>query len=266
MVDTSADERSQATSHLREAKITVSIRLLLTYPLLIPISQAKLLRAEQSPYMNEGFSSSTTEVFHPNASDSDIPLTVSRQGDNLHQQWDRHGKAVGYAADPSIIHTPKPQVANATFLPLTHPRDVEEAGNWMSKHGRQESTDVVGWHLNPHNDQFPDPYAANSFIQDSSKSTTNPYPPDQHHDVQQTPTQSNFVNGTTTHPHFDDVFGSTTSFRTAPSSPHHEHQETFPPPIYPPPGHQPTSQSGLSQPPTQPRSPPPSSYTTNLRW
>ncbi|KAF8804024.1 hypothetical protein BYT27DRAFT_7108525 [Phlegmacium glaucopus] len=221
--------------------------------------QAKLLRAEHSPYSNEEFSSSSTDVFHPNASDLDIPLTI--KGDGHYQQWDRHGKAVGYAADPSIIHTPKPQVANATFLPLTHPRDVEEAGNLTSKRGRQESTDVVGWHLFPHGNQVSDPYAPDSFTQVTSPSMMNPHPLNQHPDVQQTTTQSNFVNGpaptNTIHPRFDEVYGSTTSFRTALSSPHQEHDETFHPPNYPPPGQQATSQPEFSQ--------PPASYMTDLR-
>ena len=217
-----------------------------------PNSQAKLLRAGLSPYSTQGFSSSSTDVFHPTVSDSNIPLTNSH-----YQQWDRRGKAVGYAADPSIIHTPKPQVANATFLPSTYPRDVEEAGNLMSKHGRQESTDVVGWHMD---NQFSDPYAPESFI-DNPSTSMNPYPSLQH-DVQQTPTQSNFVNGptptnisATAHPHFDDIYGSTSSFRTA-----EEHDD----PLYPP-NPYPSSQPAFSQSPPQPRSPPPSSYTTNLR-
>jgi hypothetical protein len=231
----------------------------------------KLLQARLTPYSNEGFLSSTTDVFHPDISDSDIPLKMSHQADSRYQQWDRHGKAVGYAADPSIIHTPKPQVANATFLPLPYPRDVEQGGNMTGKHDRQESTDVIGWHQDgPHSDQFSDPYASDSFVQNpSSSSITIPYLSNQQRDVQQTPTPSHFVNGpvltTTTPPHFD---RSTTSFGTAPSSPHQsppqEHQDPFYNP-YPPPDQQPSSQPGFSQSSPQPRSPPPPSYPTNLR-
>jgi uncharacterized membrane protein YdjX (TVP38/TMEM64 family) len=218
--------------------------------------QAKLLRINQSPYSNEGFSS-TTDVFHPNTSDSDIPLTSSYQADSHYQQWDGHGKAVGYAADPSIIHTPKPQVANVAFLPSTYPRDVEESGNLMHKHGRQESTDVVGWHRD--NDQFTDPYAPDSFIQTPSLSTTKPHLPEQ-----QTPTQSNFVNGPlspTNNLHFDEVYGSTTSFHTATTSPRQD-QDALPNPFTPP-AHRPTFQPPRS--PPQPRSPLPPSYMTDLR-
>lgn len=234
-------------------------------------SQVKLLQARLTPYSNEGFPSSTTDVFHPNVSDSDIPLRINHQMDSQYQRWDQHGKAVGYAADPSIIHTPKPQLPNATFLPLTQPRDVEEGGNLIGTRGRQESTDVVGWHQDGHSDQFPDPYAADPFSRNpSSSSKTDPYFSNQQRDVQQTPTPSHFVNGqvlTTTPPHFD-VYGSTTSFGTAPSSPHegpHQtHQESFYNP-YISPGQHPSSQPGLSQSSPQPRSPPPPSYVTDLR-
>ena len=220
-------------------------------------SQAKLLRAEQtSPYSNEEFSS-TTDVFHPNTSDSDIPLTISNQ-DGHYQQWDRHGKAVGYAADPSII-SPKPLVANATFLPSNYPRDVEEGGNLMSKRGRQESTDAVGWQQNE------DPYAPDSFVQIPSSSTKSSYPNQQR---EQTPTQSNFVNGPltvnqspTTSVLFEDIYGSTTSFHSAPDSPRQDHPKDLPNPFSAP-GEDPTSHPESSQSLSQP---PPSSYITDLR-
>jgi len=218
--------------------------------------QAKLQRVELSPFSNEEFSS-TTEVFHPNISDSDIPLT--NQDNSHHRQWDRHGKAVGYAADPSII-SPKPLVANATFLPSKYPRDVEEGGNLMSKPGRQESTDVVGWQ------QDEDPYAPDSFVQIPSSSLKNTYPNQQR---EQTPTQSNFVNGplsvnlspTTTDVHFEDIYGSTSSFPSAPLSPGQDHQRALPNPFSAP-GEQPTSQPESSQP--LPQLPPPG-YITELR-
>ena len=98
-------------------------------------SQAKLQRAECSPFPNEEFPS--TDVFHPNT--SDIPP-------NVHcQKWDQDGKAVGYATD---VISPMPLVANAnTFLPLKYPHDVDEGGNSTTKSGRQESidSDVSGW-------------------------------------------------------------------------------------------------------------------------
>jgi uncharacterized membrane protein YdjX (TVP38/TMEM64 family) len=221
--------------------------------------QAKLLRAENSPYSNEEFSS-TTDVFHPTASDSDIPLRMNIPADSRYQQWDRHGKAVGYAADPSIIRTPKPLVANATFTPSTYPRDVEDGGNLMNKHGRQESTDEVGWH------QDDDPYASDSFIQIPSLTTKNP---NQQHDVQQTPKQSNFINEplplnpSPTNVLFKDVYGSTTSFHSALDSPpsRQEHNIALPNPFEIP-GEHPTSQPEISQSPSHP---PPSGYMIDLR-
>ena len=219
-------------------------------------SQAKLQRAELSPYSNEELSSAT-DVFNPNISDSDIPL--KNQDDSNYQQWDRHGKAVGYTT-PNII-SPKPLVANATFLPSKYPRDVEEGGNLMSKRGRQESTDVVGWQ------QDEDPYAPDSFVQTSSTSLKNPYSNQQR---EQTPTQSNFVNGplavnlspTTTDAHFEDIYGSTTSYHSALDIPHQDHQRDLPNPFAAP-GEQQTSQSESSQP--LPQLPPPN-YIAELRW
>lgn len=216
-------------------------------------SQAKILRANQAPYSNEGFAS-TADVFNPNTSNSDIRLTSSYLGDSRYQQWDGHGKAVGYAVDPSIIHTPKPQVANGAFLPSTYPRDAEESGHLMGKHGRQESTDVVGWHQG--NDQFTAPYAPDSFTHIPSLSKTQSFLPEQ------TPTQSNFVNGPpANNRHFDDVYGSTSSFHTATTSPR-QYQEALPNPFTPP-----ADQPGFQAPrsPPQPRSPPPPGYMTDLR-
>ena len=216
-------------------------------------SQGKLQRAELSPYSNEDFSPSA-DVFHPNASDSDIPL--NNQRDSHYQQWDQHGKAVGYAADPSII-SPKPLVANASFLPSKYPRDVEEGGNLMKKPGRQESTDVVGWQ------QDEDPYAPDSFVQNHPSSRLkNPYPNQQR---EQTPTQSNFVNGPLSPPvtdvHFEDIYGSTSSFHSAPVSPSQDHQSALPNPFSAP-GEQPTSHPETSQPLHQL---PPPGYISELR-
>lgn len=205
--------------------------------------QAKLQRAEHSPYSNEGFSS-TIDVFQPNTSDSDIPLTISHQ-DSHYQKWDRHGKAVGYAADPSIIHTPKPQVANPTSR---YPRDVEEGGSKR----RQESTDVAGWQLdNSRYEPFLDP-----FVQ--APSTVNPYLQNQQRNVQQTPTQSTFVNGPApanlNTPHLDDIYGSTTSFGTVNSSEVlHDPFDTPNPSTTP--VQQPPSQPGFSTSPPQPQPP-----------
>ena len=58
-----------------------------------------------------------------------------------YQQWDKHGKAVGYAGDPSIIVAPKPQKINS--VPQLE-RDVQES---KPSHLREESTDVAGWDM-----------------------------------------------------------------------------------------------------------------------
>ena len=175
-----------------------------------------------------------------------IPLTISNQ-DRHHQQWDQHGNAVGY---PDIIISPKPRAANASFLPSNYPRDVEEGGNLVSKRGRQESTDEVGW-------QHENPYAPESFVQIPSSSTKNSYPNQQR---EQTPTQSNFVNGpleVNLSP-FEDIYGSTTSFHSAPDSPRQDHSNALPNPFSGP-GEQPTS-----QPESSPQVRPPS-YNAELR-
>ena len=130
----------------------------------------------------------------------------------------------------------------------------------MSKRGRQESTDVVGWQ------QDEDPYAPDSFVQTSSTSLKNPYPNQQR---EQTPTQSNFVNGplavnlspTTTDIHFEDIYGSTASYHSALDIPHQDHQSALPNPFTAP-GEQPTSHSESSQPLHQL---PPPGYITELR-
>ncbi|KAF9524227.1 hypothetical protein CPB83DRAFT_861653 [Crepidotus variabilis] len=95
--------------------------------------QAKLARAGFSPYGN-GLSSSSSDVFNPNISDSDIPLTKTH-----HQQWDNSGKAVGYVPGPSFIFTPKPRIQQA-------PRDLE-AGltRPFARRERGDSSDLVGW-------------------------------------------------------------------------------------------------------------------------
>lgn len=125
----------------------------------------------------------------------------------------------------------------------------------MNKPARQESADVVGWHRDsPNND---DPYASDSFIQIPSSNAKNPY----HNELQQTPTQSNFVNGplsldpNPTNIDFEDVYASTTSFHSALGSPRQEPQAALPNPFS---THveQPTFQPEISRSPPQPRSPP----------
>ena len=129
----------------------------------------------------------------------------------------------------------------------------------MSKPGRQESTDEVGWQQNE------DPYAQDSFVQIPSSNMKNPYPNQQR---EQTPTQSNFVNGplsvnlspTTTEVHFEDIYGSTTSFHSAPGSPRQEPQKALPNPFSTP-GEEPIQPESSQSPPQLP----PPSYITELR-
>ena len=133
----------------------------------------------------------------------------------------------------------------------------------ISKRGRQESTDVVGWQRDE------DPYAPNSFVQTPSSSTKNPYPKIRNQQRDQTPTQSNFVNGpltvdlspTTSNVHFEDIYESTTSFHSASDSPRRDHPKALPNPFSAP-DDEPTSQPETSQSLPQP---PPSSYITDLR-
>lgn len=77
-------------------------------------SQAKLTRAGDSPYMNEG-----VDGFNPTDSDSDIPLM------SADQHWEEH--AANVVADP-ILYTPKPRVnlnVPFSFAMSKLPRDEE---------------------------------------------------------------------------------------------------------------------------------------------
>jgi hypothetical protein len=83
----------------------------------------------------------------------------------------------------------------------------------MNKHGRQESTEAIGWQQDEDSDN-PD-----SFVQIPSSGLKNPYPKQQH---DQTPTQSNFVNGPSPirkNANLEDVYRSTSSFHSSPDSP-----------------------------------------------
>ncbi|KDR72938.1 hypothetical protein GALMADRAFT_252295 [Galerina marginata CBS 339.88] len=166
--------------------------------------QTKMMRAANSPYMTAG--PSRSDVFNPNGSDSDIPLTTALPDANpQYQQWDKHGNAVGYVPDP-ILHTPKPRMHDATFLPPSsrYPRDEEEGGaRPFMGHGREDSADVVGWETG--NDA-----ATREFLPKNEPSRPlhlggaapsglqNPHSPNQPKvfipEMGQTPTQANFVN------------------------------------------------------------------------
>ena len=112
--------------------------------------QAKLERADFTPYAG-GANQSSTSVF--NASETDIPLN---HGDlpyggagSGHQQWDEHGKAVGYSG----LFQPQPQRA-----PGRIPTYRTEGGGGYDSQGhrydmgpggvapvRQESEESIGW-------------------------------------------------------------------------------------------------------------------------
>ncbi|KAF9476136.1 hypothetical protein BDN70DRAFT_882777 [Pholiota conissans] len=140
--------------------------------------QAKMLKGA-SPYQRSG-SSASTDVFNPNGSDSDIPLTQQH-----YQQWDANGKASGYTSDPTLIHAPKPRTNDAAFIPLTNPRDVEE-GPVYGAHGRNDSTYSVGWE--PTHNAYPT--AQLNHLQHSQQPPRRNFEPE----MGQTPTQATFVN------------------------------------------------------------------------
>ncbi|OCH86161.1 hypothetical protein OBBRIDRAFT_797454 [Obba rivulosa] len=87
--------------------------------------QAKLAMSSTGdrPYGGNGavLQSTASVVFNPNVSDAEIPLTA-------HQQWDKNGRAIGYAADP-ILYVPKPQRAPSRApaeVPLHRPEQRNE--------------------------------------------------------------------------------------------------------------------------------------------
>ncbi|KIM44279.1 hypothetical protein M413DRAFT_443299 [Hebeloma cylindrosporum] len=104
--------------------------------------QGKLARADFSTY----FPGPSTDVFNPNISDSDIPLKPTNPLNAQYQQWDKQGNAVGYVADPQLIHTPKPRTGGAAFLPSKLARDVEE-GITRPLTTREDSAEVVEWDM-----------------------------------------------------------------------------------------------------------------------
>lgn len=124
--------------------------------------QAKIERADFTPYAG-GANQSSASVF--NASETDMPLNNGDMpyggvGGAGHQQWDKHGKAVGYSGDPRIFQ-PQPQRTTARV-----PTYRTEGGGGYDSQGhrydsgpggvaplRQESGDSVDWDTDPHNQQ-----------------------------------------------------------------------------------------------------------------
>lgn len=99
-------------------------------------------------YQNSGLTGSNDDtIFNPNASDVNLATPLTRSDapyDSSYQQWDREGRAVGYATDPRVF-APQPRRANASFdTALVTPRTESAAGAAPS---RQESADIAGWDL-----------------------------------------------------------------------------------------------------------------------
>lgn len=92
--------------------------------------------------------STEDSIFNPNPSDVNFttPLTHSDAPyDSPYQQWDREGRAVGYATDPRVF-APQPRRANASFdATLVVPSRTGSAAG--ANRLRQESTDTAGWEL-----------------------------------------------------------------------------------------------------------------------
>ncbi|KAI9434359.1 snare associated Golgi protein-domain-containing protein [Lactarius indigo] len=96
----------------RKARFVPSAPSFCTHSNLVLFRQAKM---ELGPsYYNNN--ESTVSAFHPNPSDSDIPLQPydpEREGgyggpSHQHQQWDETGHAIGYSPDPRL-HAPRPR-------------------------------------------------------------------------------------------------------------------------------------------------------------
>lgn len=100
-------------------------------------------------YQNNGITGSTDDtIFNPIASDVNLTTPLTRSDapyDSPYQQWDKDGRALGYATDPRVF-APQPRRANASFDPVlvVPSRTGSAAGAGRS---RQESTDTAGWEL-----------------------------------------------------------------------------------------------------------------------
>ncbi|PPR02682.1 hypothetical protein CVT24_002104 [Panaeolus cyanescens] len=102
--------------------------------------QSKLARAGY-PYMHQHQVNESTDVFNPQRSDTDIPLTTTTH-EPRYQQWDQHGRAIGYAQDPNI-HSPAPR----NPITSTSAKSLEEGSQNPFTHGRDQSLVVAGWDM-----------------------------------------------------------------------------------------------------------------------
>lgn len=132
--------------------------------------QGKLERADFTPYGNSTNDSSNSVIFNPQSSETDIPLNPSDapyDGAAPHQQWDKHGRAVGFTGDPRV-HAPQPQRAQnrvptyrteggGGYNASGQRYDDRETGTTYSPGNadvggrsplRQESGESVGWDTN----------------------------------------------------------------------------------------------------------------------
>jgi hypothetical protein len=99
--------------------------------------QTKIARADFTPYDNPSYDSSTSVVFNPNVSDSDIPLKPSAGATSPYQQWDKNGRAVGFAGDPHL-YSPHPQRRDKGFM-----------GRYEEEDAHRQSSESVGWDMQP---------------------------------------------------------------------------------------------------------------------
>jgi len=184
------------------------------------LSQAKLARLDFSPYANaNAVGSSQTVGFNPRSSDSEIPLSVG-DGSMYHQQWDKEGRAVGYAVDPQL-HAPQPKRLSETRVAGRAPiQRNEDSGGYDYSNGvrygptpsRQASDDSYDapYTLSPPG--IPPPSSDQKFqgyfhrppsvpsgavaipVPTSLTATQTTHQPQSHprHDAMQTPTQGQF--------------------------------------------------------------------------
>jgi len=68
--------------------------------------QGKMQRANL-PFSNVPVGESSTSIFNPQSSESNLPLTSNADG-YQHQQWDSQGHAVGFSGDPTL-YAPQPK-------------------------------------------------------------------------------------------------------------------------------------------------------------
>jgi len=123
--------------------------------------QGKLERADFTPYGAPN-NSSTSVVFNAQMSDTNIPLNPAGNlpygASAPYQQWDKDGRAVGYAGDPRL-YAPEPRrpqnlvAANSGGdIGTAYPQTREHPGGRTPL--RQESGDSVAWNAQDRRDTF----------------------------------------------------------------------------------------------------------------